>query len=518
MLRAAVYARVSSVKQRDAESIKSQIGVLTAFVARQGWQLVGPYLDDGKSAKTGRLERRDGFGRLMVDAEAGRFDVLVVLDVSRLTRTNSIEERALILGPFQRLGIRLITPSGGEQDLRSFLGEFYVTLQALVSAEENRKRAEAIMAGKLRAIADGRKPAGPTPYAYRYDRAAGWSIEPDEAAVVREIFARVAAGESCETIARSLDARGIPRPRAGRWSRERVWSLATARTYLGRWIADHGRELSIPVPAIVGEADWSGAQRALTKARKRGISRSSHTYLLAGLGSCELCDSRIGVSTGSGPAADRVRQTYYVCASRRRPAWNGPRCDLPYQAAAELDGRVWSALVETICRRDLIERALTEHRAARARGRSSWRADLERATAGLDRLARTEAAILARFRAGRVSEAGLDAELAAQAAERAELEAAAAAAQAAGSSRSEAADVRAMSDSVDGLRRLVRARTTPADRRRLAVALLGDAGLTIGPAAVTATLRLRTGSQYTAGSNPQRPTSHGRILELRLVA
>lgn len=45
-------------------------------------------------------------------------------------------------------------------DLRTMMGELYVTMQALVAAEEKRKRAEQIKAGKLRAIAEGRKPRG----------------------------------------------------------------------------------------------------------------------------------------------------------------------------------------------------------------------------------------------------------------------------------------------------------------------------------------------------------------------
>src|SRR5687768_5363566 len=106
---AAIYARVSSQAQRDAHTIESQLRVLRAYVGAQGWELVDTYVDDGRSAKAGRLEQRDGFARLVRDATAKRFDILVVTDIDRLTRTDDMRERAAILGPFQAAGVRIVT-------------------------------------------------------------------------------------------------------------------------------------------------------------------------------------------------------------------------------------------------------------------------------------------------------------------------------------------------------------------------------------------------------------------------
>ncbi|HEY4057669.1 MAG TPA: recombinase family protein, partial [Kofleriaceae bacterium] len=131
---------MSSAAQRESNTIENQLRILPAFVAAQGWELVDTYVDDGRSAKTGKLEKRDGFARLVRDAEARRFDILVVVDIDRLTRTSDAIERASILGPFQRARIDIVTPSGGRLDLDSFIGGLYVELQARFAAEENRKR------------------------------------------------------------------------------------------------------------------------------------------------------------------------------------------------------------------------------------------------------------------------------------------------------------------------------------------------------------------------------------------
>lgn len=44
-MRAALYARVSSQAQKDRETITSQVRALRSYVERQGWTLVGEYID-----------------------------------------------------------------------------------------------------------------------------------------------------------------------------------------------------------------------------------------------------------------------------------------------------------------------------------------------------------------------------------------------------------------------------------------------------------------------------------------
>jgi len=71
-VRAVIYARVSSLAQRDQQTIASQLETLPKFVSFRGWNLVRPaesYVDDGRTAKAGFLTERLGFTRLLRDAE-----------------------------------------------------------------------------------------------------------------------------------------------------------------------------------------------------------------------------------------------------------------------------------------------------------------------------------------------------------------------------------------------------------------------------------------------------------------
>ena len=401
-MRAAIYARVSSAAQRDAHTIESQLHTLRPYITAQGWELVETYVDDGRSAKTGQLERRDGFAKLMKDAERRRFDVVVVFDVNRLTRTGSIEERAEILGPFQRLGIRIATPTGGVLDLQSFLGEFWVTVQALVAAEDNRKRAEAIKSGKLRAIAEGRKPAGPTPFGLHYDRATGtWSIDEEAANIVREIFRRVAAGETCVRVADDLAMRGARGPKKG-WTRAAVYRTMHTRYACGQWCVDKARDTHIAVPRIVSDEDWFAAQRALMKAQRRGLDRTIHVYLLQGVARC-ACGAPIVIRSGvkyfNAAREPREHPAAYICRARKETR----ACTQPIAYCRELDDRVWSKLTEQIAQPDLII-ALADVESQRATDARDWQADADGYRAHRARLDKHEAWCLTERRRGKISD------------------------------------------------------------------------------------------------------------------
>lgn len=82
-----------------------------------------------------------------------------------------------------------------------------------------------------------------------------------------------------------------------------------------------------------------------------------------------------------------------------------------------------------------------------------------------------------------------------------------------------AEDVHALHDSVAGLRKVI-GTCDATERRELVVALLGEDGIVMAEDEMTATIRVRTGSQDNAGLGPQHVARHGTgvLLELRLVA
>lgn len=405
MTRAAIYARVSSQAQRERDTIESQLRTLPAFVERQGWTLAGTYIDDGKSARTGKLDQRDGFARLIADANARKFDVLVVADIDRLTRTDDMTERARILGPFQKAGIRIVTPSGGDLDLRTMFGELYATLQAIFAADERRKIIRRTTDGGLRTAQDGGKPRGRTPYGLVYDRASrAWSPHPERADHVREIYRRIAKGDSCRVVADDFHQRGIPAPWR-EWTRLRVFKIVSARYPVGEWMAIKASRIVVSVPPMVDEAQWQAAQRGLARNKHRSTRRTRHVYLLEEIGACS-CGEPMNILSKCGRHPAR-----YICRSRKVKRFGqAPSCSAPSVKVADIDARVWTAVREELLRPGLAEdlHAMMRRRAENSR---EWKKDAAKYQARLDRLSHAEDAFMTRFRKGLVSEAALDSQL-----------------------------------------------------------------------------------------------------------
>src|SRR5262245_3554283 len=82
--RVAGYCRTSSDAQRDNSSIPNQKAEIERFVAAHGWVLVGWYVDEARSGS--KIEGREQFQQMMRDAASGRFDIVVVFDLTRFGR------------------------------------------------------------------------------------------------------------------------------------------------------------------------------------------------------------------------------------------------------------------------------------------------------------------------------------------------------------------------------------------------------------------------------------------------
>lgn len=517
-MRAAVYLRVSSDKQAAAGSIESQRRDVPAYAARMGWQIVDTYEDDGKSAGSGHLDARDGFARLLADAGAGRFDVVVGAEVDRFTRADDLAEVGQILGAFQRGRVKLATTSGQILDLGTFHGRIMAAISTAAAAQWLEMHKARVKAGKLTAISRGRKPAGPTPYGYRYDRAAhAWHLDETTAPIVAEVYRRIAAGESCADVAADFAARGVPARRRP-WTRASVWTLLRGTTYTGRWCADKARRLTVAVPPIVTPEEWAAAQATLAAQGKRGLRRTRHVYLLEGLARCGLCDAPIRIQSATGVRNGHTRApAQYVCARRKEPI--GPPCTGPRISTAAMDDRLWDVLTDAVLSPTIGECVAR----ARRDGAPSTDPDaaIRRATVELARLDRAEATLIERV--DRITPAVLDAQLARLATARQAARDAIAAAEA--QRRAERVTVAAVATMDAALAKLreVMPIATPAERRELAAILLGD--VEIGAEALSAEIHLPIGvslvgaAGYSRSAPERRPAGRVRVaLPLRVAA
>lgn len=425
---ARIYLRNSSDRQAKAATIRAQRPDCGAFAERLGLEAV-EYADEGVSGAA-PLEARPGLRQLL--QELGPGDVVVAFALDRLSRSDDEIERAAIYGAIRRAGARIETVTDGPVDSATFGGRVLHAIRQEIAAEERRKIAARTAAGARAAIAAGRKPRGATPFGLRYDRAAGWSIDEERAAVVRQAFAGVTAEKSCAEVAASLPG---PPPRGASWGARSVWQLVTRRTYLGEW---HFGEAVIRVPAIVDAGTWQAAQAALLASGRRGLRRTSHVYLCdEGVGRCGECGGPLRVKWGGR----LYRTSYYLCANA---------CGSGWRRTEQVDGEVWTRIQAALLREDLVGAAATGAREASADAGAAERQAVAFA-AQLEKLAAHERAVLSLHRRGSVSDAAMEWELGEIGRRREMLERSAA------DARREASQARAGAAELAGLQQAARA-------------------------------------------------------------
>lgn len=111
MEKVAIYCRLSeedrNKKQEtdDSNSIQNQKAMLLEYSIQQGWEVYNIYSDDNY---TGSDRNRPEFKRLLDDAEAHKFDIVLCKSQSRFTRELELVEK-YINGLFPIWGIRFIS-------------------------------------------------------------------------------------------------------------------------------------------------------------------------------------------------------------------------------------------------------------------------------------------------------------------------------------------------------------------------------------------------------------------------
>jgi site-specific DNA recombinase len=461
---------VSSAGQRDRHTIASQLEELPRTAAAQGWDLVcGPYVDDGVSGALPGTER-PGMRALLEAVEAHRLDVVAVVGWDRLGREEYLHERAEVVGRLQRAGV-LVAEGATLIDLQRPEGELYATLMGWAAAQQRRRIRDQTAAGRRRVVAQGRKPAGPVPYGYRYEHATGaWTIDAGEGAVVAEVYRRVIEGDSCGVIAQDLDVRGIHPSRARRdarrtWKPERLLYLVHSPAYRGEYQVDRERGITLPVPPLVDEVTWMAAQRALGARRSRDKrSGEALPFLLRDLLSCGLCGQHVRVL--SRPRGS----SYYVCRAKVTQGRYGS-CAARWWPVDEVDGRVWDRVSDWLAGEEAaVIDAVTADKGAPAAP------DDGRVAKALTRLDRAQADTLAQYRRGIITAPVRDAELEAVAKDRRELEAQS---ERAATAPAPVLDVDQLRAALHGLRMLTGADSF-ADRRALLSALVPPQGVELG--------------------------------------
>src|SRR5207237_1589793 len=161
--------------------------------------------DEGISGDA--TERRFQFQRMVSDAASRRFKAILVWDLSRLGRFDTIEG-GFWMKPLRDAGVTVVTLDQGEIDWNDIAGRIVWTVQQEGKHQYLLDQARNIMRGRLESAKRGIRMVR-APYGYRKTRKKLVPADPFKVKVIRRIFRETLRGASLRLIARKLNLAGI---------------------------------------------------------------------------------------------------------------------------------------------------------------------------------------------------------------------------------------------------------------------------------------------------------------------
>ena len=299
-MRAAFYARVSTDMQaEEGKSIAAQLTEMRELAEKRGWQPVGEFIDLGYGG--GDMDRPE-LQRMLDVAEAKGFDVLVVHELSRLSR--SLHDTLLIFERLGKLGIGFVSVKEPNFDFSTPSGRLFLSILAALNQYYLEILRQHTAKSKHQRAREGLYNSSIPPYGYRHvgDKDTPPEIDPREAPAVRMMFEEYASGNySYQQIADMVSDAGY-RTRAGRrFSKDTVADILRNRFYTGK-VVYHKKHRGEPPEvyqgqheAIIDEALYE-ACRQVREQRHRSPStfqRGRQAYLLNGIACCDVCGRKL---------------------------------------------------------------------------------------------------------------------------------------------------------------------------------------------------------------------------------
>ena len=424
MKAAALYARVSSERQKEEQTIESQTEALKEYAQANGYTVVPEWIfqDEGYS---GAILKRPDLERLRDLAAEGQIETILVYSPDRLSRKYAYQ--VLLMEEFARQGVETVFIKSPQASTPE--EQLLVQFQGMIAEYERAQIAERTRRGKKhRAKGGSVNVLSGAPYGYRYVKksetsAAYYDIIEEEAAIVREVYRwYTEEALSIGQIYRRLNALGVEtRRRKSMWDRSTVWAMLRNPAYKGtacfgktehserkkitRLLRKRGgfsprcscsrerpREewIEIPVPAIIRKDTFFLARERLERNKQFSPRHTKEPTLLQGLLVCTVCGYAL---YRTSTRTSKRKLYYYRCLGSddyRYP--HGRKCTSRPIRQDYLDDVVWKQVMQLFEDPDLIRNEINR-RIQEARNSNPGKArketlvnEIARIKNGIDRL------------------------------------------------------------------------------------------------------------------------------------
>jgi DNA invertase Pin-like site-specific DNA recombinase len=301
-----LYARYSSTNQNE-QSIEGQLRNCYAFAEREGYTVVGEYIDRALSGKT---DERPRFQQMIADSAKQQFKLVIVWKLDRFARNrfDSAHYKHLL----KKNGVRVV--SATEKISTDPEGIILEGVIEAVAEYFSANLAQNVQRGQRENMAKGFHVAGFAPYGYKIlDKKL--AIVEDEARVIRYAFSEYAKGKPKKELIQELTQMGLLSKKGTPITFSTLHNILKNEKYYGVYRFGSG-EVVGGCPPIIDKELFDRVQEVLaSKAHGKSGNRAKVEYLLSGKVFCGMC----GENLFGNPSLNRCGLSYYYyrCMGRK---------------------------------------------------------------------------------------------------------------------------------------------------------------------------------------------------------
>lgn len=328
--RIAVYTRISTDEEHQKFSLDAQRDRAEAYCKAtygDAWELHKLYRD----TESGTHMQRPGLVEMLADAEARRFDVLLVFRVDRLSR--KVHELAGMVDRLTKSGVALKSITE-PFDTANLAGRMMMQMLGVFAEFEHGTIVERTKAGMARKARTGKWVGGTVPYGYRLEPGNGLVVNEDEAAFVRLLFRTYASRlEGTPLLCHNLNAAGYRKRSGAKWDRRMLLHMLRNPLYAGRirWKGEYpGTHSPIIDPELFDRVAAVMDGRVEDLRGRRWHVREER--FLTGVIECGLCGRHMVGSTTHHHRTG-IKTPYYICTRR----WHQKDCAMDYIRADHIE-------------------------------------------------------------------------------------------------------------------------------------------------------------------------------------
>ena len=305
MKNAVIYARYSSDKQNEM-SIEGQIDECRRYAEENDMIVLQEYVDRAQSATS---DKRPNFLRMIDDSGDESFEIILVYQFDRFARNKNDS------GYYKKIlsdnGVRVV--SAKEHISSDSSGVITEGLLEVFADYFSKQMSEKIHRGMYQRADQCKYNGGTMTFGYGVDDEGYYIIDENTGPIVKEIFERIATGETAKSIGEDLNARGILTVRGNPFSKNSLQNILRNEKYKGIYIFGDTR---IPdgMPRIVSDELFDDVQEILSH-QSRGHRPAVEDYILTGKLYCGCCKQQMIGSSGTSGTGNTYR--YYICKSPR---------------------------------------------------------------------------------------------------------------------------------------------------------------------------------------------------------